>query len=421
MSEVLDDASSSWKPTWTATQHIVASEGGVIEAGDVSLVVPPDALLTDTTLTLTFSALAQPGGDEPWSPYHETITLGPPRFQVKKPLRLTWDAAEYGEAQKAELVRKLLREATPEHMQAIQPEAVADARTPSERFAHHETQIFRACAAAVQGPDGPTPPITDPDQLAALLQGTVLAGATLTRLPLPEDPRQFALRIRLNNVEPLVAWSVARTLVAQTGRFPILTTAAQMSVDFQGEESFEQAHSGHEDAAGEHGIDTDISDSPYVDHVRAMVDVDLAQELEEARARFEERESTEECRSSSSAHLDWFGPSRWGAVLVLLPTPNSWETIAYQSWWGAQGEGPARAMSFFKRWNERHGAELICNYGTMLQFVVPNPPTDADTALDLAKEQAANGYDTVCLPGLSTREHARALLSLRRWFLRSQP
>lgn len=57
----------------------------------------------------------------------------------------------------------------------------------------------------------------------------------------------------------------------------------------------------------------------------------------------------------------------------------------------------------------------------MLQFVVARRPATAEEALELAWQQYLVAPCTMLLPGVSVRDHARALLHIDRWFLHERP
>lgn len=121
-------------------------------------------------------------------------------------------------------------------------------------------------------------------------------------------------------------------------------------------------------------------------------------------------------------YLDWFEPDGLNTGIILLPTLKSWETLAYASFFGAEGFGEAeKAIAVLKSWNQRFGAELVAHYGTMLQFVVRDVPSTPQDAFQLAWEQSLLASCTLLLPGISLREHARALRHTRRWFLHERP
>ncbi|WP_428268063.1 DUF4253 domain-containing protein [Haliangium sp.] len=67
------------------------------------------------------------------------------------------------------------------------------------------------------------------------------------------------------------------------------------------------------------------------------------------------------------------------------------------------------------------GAEIVAHYGTMLQLIVSRRPDDIDDAWALAYAQQLVAECTTVLPGISLRDHARALMHADRWFLHQRP
>lgn len=126
-------------------------------------------------------------------------------------------------------------------------------------------------------------------------------------------------------------------------------------------------------------------------------------------------------RCTDVSYLDWFDAHARQLTLLLIPTPKGWNTLAYLHWYGALTSTTPVAIQFLEHWYRTYQAELVANYGTMLQFVVGRPPTSPEEAFQLAWEQEALAECTLVLPGVSIREHARALLTVDRWFLHERP
>ena len=72
-------------------------------------------------------------------------------------------------------------------------------------------------------------------------------------------------------------------------------------------------------------------------------------------------------------------------------------------------------------WEQRYGAELVANWGTMLQLVVSRPPGTIEDAFALACEHQVFSVSTLGLPGVSIRNHARSLLHRHDWFFHERP
>lgn len=134
----------------------------------------------------------------------------------------------------------------------------------------------------------------------------------------------------------------------------------------------------------------------------------------------EERRPTHPPAPSST--FTWFDPRGDRVGLALLPVSRPADALAYLSFFGADGDGGHEALIRLAReWENRYGAELVANWGTMLQLVVARPPDSLDEAFDLAAEQAQVAPCTTVLPGEGIRHLARHLWRGERWFLHERP
>jgi hypothetical protein len=120
-------------------------------------------------------------------------------------------------------------------------------------------------------------------------------------------------------------------------------------------------------------------------------------------------------------YIHWYEPHNQPQALILLPTKNCWEVLAYIHWYGAQTYGTETAIAMLRWWNEKYGAELVAHYGTMLNIQVTDRPANIEEAFRLAWEQEAFAPCTTALPGESLRDHARTLLTAGKWFLHERP
>ena len=127
-------------------------------------------------------------------------------------------------------------------------------------------------------------------------------------------------------------------------------------------------------------------------------------------------------RPEPGEYLGWFEPTNQPVAIAFLPATAPEEVAAYLDFWGADFAGGHEALiAVLRAWHARHGAEVVASWGTMLQLAVARPPTDLDEAFALAVEQDRVAFDTLMGRGVSLREHARALLGRREWFLHSRP
>jgi hypothetical protein len=122
-----------------------------------------------------------------------------------------------------------------------------------------------------------------------------------------------------------------------------------------------------------------------------------------------------------TSYLNWFEAKTTPSTLLLLPVEDGWNTLAYLHWYGALSGGTPVTIQFLKKWHRDYQAEIVCHYGTMLQFLVGRAPATPDEAFQLAWEQVALAECTTILPGISIRDHARALLAVKRWFIHERP
>jgi hypothetical protein len=118
-------------------------------------------------------------------------------------------------------------------------------------------------------------------------------------------------------------------------------------------------------------------------------------------------------------YQDWFEPSGIPVALAFLPTSRPWEVFAYvHSLYGID-HIPLIAEAQF--WHDSFGAEPVALWGTMVQFLVPRPPTDRELCWRTAVSHDVLAPDTMSRMGVTVREHARALRILDRWFLHARP
>lgn len=297
-------------------------------------------------------------------------------------------------------------------------------------------------------------------QISNLLKGSFLEGRKIETLTIPQSPH-IALSMEISQAESLDAWKLLRSLVPQTQRYPIITFSwfdddyfsrfyyeeeqvtgkivstspeaiiAQIGevdiaafLEQENQESFPQ----YLEDTLEYSLELikeQFGTSPDILAVKKLVDnqnikseVDLEKWLEEW-----ERENFPEQKASNpidTTYLDWFVHNDT-LDLILLPTPNSWDSLAYIHWFGAGMVGTPLVIALLKKWYEQYQAELVCHYGTMLQLSVGRSPDNLEEAFSLAWEQMAIAPCTLLLPGVRLREHACALLTVRRWFLHERP
>lgn len=307
-------------------------------------------------------------------------------------------------------------------------------------------------------------------ELDALFCDTPLAGRRIAATHVPESEQTvFALEVVTDASE---CWEYARAMLAETGRWPVLTTLAFARENESWETQVADANlfSRHEFAqecrdarlddspgaiiAAADGLDVDLLCSELPQDAPLPIEESIEPELRETAALFGTAPQIEEamaflastdtddplaldrwcfewelahCTAPLSlpphgfGHLEWHSPSHDTQALLLMPTANGWEIPAYLNWYAASRGNSQSVVALLREWHQHHGAELVAHYGTMLHFAVQQRPRTAEEAYRLAWQQAAIAPCTLALPGVALRNHARALLYTDRWFLREQP
>ena len=305
------------------------------------------------------------------------------------------------------------------------------------------------------------------ESLRELLSRTFLSEADMIQLDMPMT-QNVALAIAVNLENSLEAWHLLQDLLPQTQRYPVITAcwssnAGNWQKDIINEDFFSRFY------FGEEYPNLDLAPEAIIARANSMSSQELDSCLDE-RARFntynlEEQILTGLANTSSifgaapliselqalvrsgqistiidiekylfdwelqhiaeistrshqePTYLDWYQPTGQTMALILLPTPHSWETLAYLSWYG----GSKMAIPLLQKWHQLYDANLVCHYGTMLQFLVGKRPSTLQQAFKLASEQVLLAPCTTLLSGVPIRDHARSLLQLKRWFIHERP
>jgi hypothetical protein len=316
----------------------------------------------------------------------------------------------------------------------------------------------------------PSPFMTD--SIAAftkLLGGTPLAGRKLFELPVLDTPEKaYAMEASLGDMEDL--WRIARALVPQTGRWPVITTCwsggnlpvskAIFEEDFFSRYGFEEAPNVDDVSprallGAVDRIDPDAfiarMEEERDDQLAAYGDFDgqIDDALEDtlrrtgtAPSRQDVKEATIDGRAIETAYqldrwlLDWeqghggsgdpkMARQAWfepdPVLLLFLPTPHSWDALAYLNWFGTSDFGSEYYIALGRAWEQKFGAELFAHFGTMLECFVSRPPASIQEAWELAQQHDLASSCTLALPGITLRHYATGLMEGDRWFLHERP
>jgi len=278
----------------------------------------------------------------------------------------------------------------------------------------------------------------------------------------------FAIEI---NGRPLDLWAHLRQRVDQTGRWPVLTLLESPSGDdwhscVKGSDLFSRFYFEEEDCserdgndpnsiieaargpnAGERfrnlpeddglslveyvevcqdGSELTFGKAPDITDVESFLQEHSLHSLEAIERWFFQWE-LDNCNKPMDlpehglSHLNWFESEHMPPVILLMPSKEGWDVPAYLHWYGALRCDSESVVAQLRDWHEKYGAELVANFGTMLQLNVARQPQTADEAFDLAWLQTLIAPCTTILPGVSPRDHARALFHTNKWFLHERP
>lgn len=293
------------------------------------------------------------------------------------------------------------------------------------------------------------------EELTRALRGTSIEGAALQpRWYAPGLPPAWGIEV--DNDHILAAWDEMHALLPVTGCYPVVCPRADFEVLREGEpdaaadawladavaSGLAQAREQAPERDGEAALFDWLRHSearpghPLGETLRRFGAAPTNAEVLTLRERgvletdadFEcwllhwelERFGEQALVCTQTDYLDWFHPAPYDEyVLQLVPARAMWDAAAYT---GVGMHGDRRgAATRCREWHARYGAELVVNASTMMQMKVTRRPQDIDEAFALALDQRRFSPDILVLPGVSVRDHARALLVLDRWFFHWKP
>ena len=235
------------------------------------------------------------------------------------------------------------------------------------------------------------------------------------------DELAFALECDTDEVLP--AWEAARSVLTATGRWPLvvhewdgfagpgwlhrLAEERNRLLVMQAELRY---------ATGDHTLGR----SDYVVTV-PTAEAALAQRLSAMSDEIGNASGAPGAPGSElSRHLEWPDPPGPPAV-ILLPVANGWDSLVHFDLGPAGGAlgSVGKLIAVLRSWHDRYGAELVANWGTVLQFVVARPPATIDDARLPALEHVAVAPATAGpVPGIPFHHYARTLVGRPTWLLR---
>nr|BFE60779.1 hypothetical protein GCM10020063_053050 [Dactylosporangium thailandense] len=273
----------------------------------------------------------------------------------------------------------------------------------------------------------------DPGEVAVALRGPALDGHPVER--------GLGDTMLVEGVVParvLESWRAARSVVALTGRWPVLTGVGELYHEPEPHEIavLERAARAVDPWSiyRNWGDDDPVGPNDLYLHVGSLGYVNLAARAERELPLPTTRLAVErwlwetivadpdliELGHGVAAHYvgtrTWYTPR--DVQLVLLPTPDQWLAPLWVSYYAAaRPDGPAGLAAAIRQWERHCGAELVACWTTMLQFVVARPPTLGPDAWRLAKQLKAVGGSLQMPPWAL----ALAVTRSDAWFLHDRP
>jgi hypothetical protein len=103
--------------------------------------------------------------------------------------------------------------------------------------------------------------------------------------------------------------------------------------------------------------------------------------------------------------------------IALVPTWHGWQVPAFLRY-GAWNDcpSPGEHVALFKYWDEWNGAELLGIAGDVVEMRIARPPRTRDAALELAKQQFLYCQDIVIQGAQTLQRLAAELLDDATWF-----
>ncbi len=256
--------------------------------------------------------------------------------------------------------------------------------------------------------------------LEEVVAGTNLVGREVAVVPAVGGG--VVLAVRIGPEEVLTTWRTARALVDVTGRWPVAMCGWMPEHTADTPPGWVADDLPLRVAYDEEDVGAATDPASIIERAAATSAADVWARLEAEAVAEEDDEPIEDEGDDDPSHLDWYVPSAQPVALVLLPDPVSEHALAHVHWFAAHSGLPTHeVIALLRDWRERHDAELVAHWGTMLQLVVGRPPATLDESRPLARAQELIARDTTFLAGVSSEHHARALVGRDRWFLHSRP
>lgn len=238
--------------------------------------------------------------------------------------------------------------------------------------------------------------------LKTRLRNLGMDAATLA--PLTEDGADDIYTLTVPGTEAIAQWRRLRTLVPQTGHWPVL---------LGGEQDLEMHQEMLDDA--DERTPGDIIQQGVALNPQDWL-ARRAEEWSEEAGEFSLADYHGEWPAGNHAATKFHTPSHYSGkrrqqlYLGLVPAYQGWEVPALLRFGGwNECPSPEVHVSLVRDWHDRYGAELVAATHDVVEMQVARPPTTREAALALATEQFFYCEDIVT-QGMETLERLAAIL-----------
>lgn len=267
--------------------------------------------------------------------------------------------------------------------------------TPSE----DSSTVPRSTSA----PPSSEPPSTSPpngaNEESRLNVALADAGLKIDRRVRLPGSSKAAYVLAVPGESAIEAWHDARALVPKTKRYPVIVGGP---IDYGGEvkTEFEQTLEAARYSARKLSITVDRE-------LAAASRIDVGQWFTKRTRHLEIRPKEleaqtplpryEYAKDQFGSNLDVVSGEPLDEVeIALLPTTDGAEAPAYLLWGGWNDTPlPREIVAVFRHWAQTHDAEVVAMTGDVVEMRVGTPPSDAEDAIDLAREHFIFAPDNV--------------------------
>ena len=108
-------------------------------------------------------------------------------------------------------------------------------------------------------------------------------------------------------------------------------------------------------------------------------------------------------------------------TLVILPIAKYADSLAYNTWYAGENFGHERIIAKFRDYEDKFGALILANTGTVLYIYVEYPPKSIESGFYLSQELSHLASSTYYSEATTLRAWARGITQSNIWRLHERP